>query len=61
MNSSRGRINVDPEKGSKRETMIFVIIILVALAGFAFWVNRTPEEAPVQQNTEQAAPAPAPQ
>ena len=57
MNSSRGRINVDPEKGSKRGTMIFVIIILVALAGFAFWVNRTPEEAPINPiNTEQPLP-----
>ena len=61
MNSSRGRINVDPEKGSKRGTIIFIIVILIALIGFAYWVNRPPEEAPVQQNTEQAAPAPAPQ
>ena len=49
--------DMDMEKRGKRGTMIFVIIILVALAGFAFWVNRTPEEAPTDPiNTEQPLP-----
>ncbi|MFA4834251.1 MAG: hypothetical protein WC619_05440 [Patescibacteria group bacterium] len=53
--------NLDLEKRGKRGTMISVIIIVAAIIGFAVWVNQAPEEAPVQQNTEQAAPAPAPQ
>ena len=57
MNSSRGRINVDPEKGSKRGTIIFIIVILIALIGFTCWINKTPEEAPVNPiNTEQPLP-----
>jgi hypothetical protein len=54
MNSSSGRINIDPDKGSNRGAMIFFAILILIIIIIAFSIREKPEEV-------QTAPAPTEQ
>ena len=58
MKSPNGISGINPEKGKNKGIIITVIILILILLALYFVVSRAPEENPIEQTTEQAAPAP---